>query len=127
MASTNSVTAFQAEIDTRRNLTDGNEDLIKKAQVIGDQKSQVHVGVEVATETVLFSSQISEEISKREELLKKYNVGGSRDSDRSSGGAACLLKKYPVWSHDIRDGDPRNAGRGSFRVAVSRRDKGQKY
>ena len=88
MASTNSVTAFQAEIDTRRNLTDGNEDLIKEAQVIGDQKSQVHVGVEVATETVLFSSQISEEISKREELLKKYNVGGSRDSDRSSGGAA---------------------------------------
>lgn len=82
------VTAFQAEIDTRRNLTNGNEDLIREAQVMGDQKSQVHVGVEVATETVLFSSQISEEISKREELLKKYNVGGSRSSDRSSGGAA---------------------------------------
>ncbi len=35
-------------------------------------------------------------------------------------------KKNPVCPIDIRDGDPRKAGRDSCRDAVSRRDKGQK-
>jgi protein required for attachment to host cells len=35
------------------------------------------------------------------------------------------IKNKPVCPIDIRDGDPRKAGRDSCRVSVSRRDKGQ--
>ena len=36
-----------------------------------------------------------------------------------------IVKNNPVCPIDIRDGDPRKAGRDSCRVSVSRRDKGQ--
>ena len=69
--------------------------------------------------------KINSEFLKASFLVQKKIMG--IELDLSEFYLNSQLINFPVCPIDIRDGDPRKAGRDSCRVSVSRRDKGLNF